>query len=264
MLLRHGASEWNEEDRFTGWTDVPLSGTGRRQARELGGALGGGWPPPSAVHASGLSRAAETAGTLAGAAGWHGAEVRCAWQLNERDYGELEGWRRPDVRRALGESEYRAMHRGWTVAPPVGLAANEDALRARRRFSRVGAGAGESLAQVSDRVVQYWLTVVRPELVSGQNVLVVAHSNSLRVLVRLLLGVPESELASIEIRVCQPIVLSGACPVRFDKIFLIRLAHAHRRSGRAAAARHVRLRTVLKRVDWQGHPWRLSLREMLF
>jgi 2,3-bisphosphoglycerate-dependent phosphoglycerate mutase len=213
MLLRHGASEWNEEDRFTGWTDVPLSDTGRRQAKDLGGALGDGWPPPSAVHTSGLSRAAETAGTLADAAGWHGTEVRCAWQLNERDYGELEGWRRPDVRRALGEREYRAMHRGWTVAPPVGLPANGDALRARRRFSRAGAGAGvsagagESLAQVSDRVVQYWLTVVRPELVSGQNVLVVAHSNSLRVLVRLLRGVPESELASIEIRVCQPIVL---------------------------------------------------------
>jgi 2,3-bisphosphoglycerate-dependent phosphoglycerate mutase len=211
MLLRHGASEWNEEDRFTGWTDVPLSDTGRRRAKDLGAVLGDGWPPPSVVHVSELSRAAETAGILADTAGWHEAEVRCAWQLNERDYGELEGWRRPDVRRALGDKEYRAMHRGWTVAPPTGLAANEDALRARQSYPRISrpGGSGESLAQVSDRVVQYWLTVVRPELVSGQNVLVVAHSNSLRVLVKLLRSVPEAELASIEIKVCQPIVLDA-------------------------------------------------------
>jgi 2,3-bisphosphoglycerate-dependent phosphoglycerate mutase len=218
MLLRHGASEWNEEDRFTGWTDVPLSDTGRRQAKDLGGVLGDGWPPPSVVHASELSRAAETAGILADAAGWREAEMRCAGPLNERDYGELEGWRRSDVRRVLGEREYRAMHRGWTVAPPMGLAVNQDAIRARRRYPRIsypggfspvaGTSAGESLAQVCDRVVQYWLTVVKPELVSGRNVLIVAHSNSLRVLVKLLRSVPESELASIEINVGQPIVVN--------------------------------------------------------
>jgi 2,3-bisphosphoglycerate-dependent phosphoglycerate mutase len=217
MLLRHGASEWNEEDRFTGWTDVPLSDTGRRRAKDLGRVLGDGGPPPSVVHASELSRAAETAEILADAAGWRGTELRTAWPLNERDYGELEGWRRSDVRRALGERAYRAMHRGWTVAPPVGLAANEDAIGARHRYPRIGypagssrvagPGAGESLAQVSDRVVQYWLNVVRPELGSGQNVLIVAHSNSLRVLVKLLRSVPASELASIEINVCQPIVV---------------------------------------------------------
>ena len=195
MLLRHGASEWNEEDRFTGWTDVPLSDAGRRQAKDLGSALGGGGPAPSVVHASELSRAAETAEILIDAAGWRGAELRTAWPLNERDYGELEGWRRSDVRRALGERAYRAMHRGWPVAPPVG-----------------GPGAGESLAQVSDRVVQYWLTVVQPELRSGQNVLIVAHSNSLRVLVKLLRSVPASELASIEINVCQPIVVHPGQP----------------------------------------------------
>jgi 2,3-bisphosphoglycerate-dependent phosphoglycerate mutase len=226
MLLRHGASEWNEEDRFTGWTDVPLSDTGRRQAKDLGSVLGDGRPPPSVVHASELSRAAETAEILADAAGWREAQMRSAWWLNERDYGELEGWRRSDVRRALGEREYRAMHRGWTVAPPVGLAANEDAIGARRRYPRIsdpagsgrvatakatanpGVTAGESLAQVSDRVVQYWLTVVQPELVSGQDVLIVAHSNSLRVLVKLLRSVPASELAGIEINVCQPIVVN--------------------------------------------------------
>jgi 2,3-bisphosphoglycerate-dependent phosphoglycerate mutase len=218
MLLRHGASEWNEEDRFTGWTDVPLSDTGRRQAKDLGGVLGDGWPPPSVVHASELSRAVETAGILADAAGWREAELRCAGPLNERDYGELEGWRRSDVRRALGEREYRAMHRGWTTAPPMGLAANEDTIQARRRYPRIsypgglrpvaGASAGESLAQVGDRVVQYWLTVVEPQLVSGQNVLIVAHSNSLRVLVKLLRSVPESELASIEIKVGQPLVVN--------------------------------------------------------
>lgn len=217
MLLRHGASEWNEENRFTGWTDVPLSEAGRREAKNLGGLLRANWCAPSVVHTSELSRATETAGILVDAAGWQEAEVQHAWQLNERDYGELEGWRRSDVKRVLGDSEYRAMHRGWTVAPPRGLAANADVLRARRTYPRSsrpgesgrGDDAGESLAQVSDRVAQHWRNVMRPELVSGQNVLIVAHSNSLRVLVRLLRSVPQSKLASIEIEVCRPIVLTA-------------------------------------------------------
>ena len=218
MLLRHGASEWNETDRFTGWTDVPLSDAGRRQANNLGSLLRADWRCPSIVHTSELSRATETVGILMDAAGSQEAKVQHAWQLNERDYGELEGWQRSDVRRVLGDNEYRSMHRGWTVPPPKGLAPNDDVLRARRRYPRNrypgesgrGADAGESLAQVSDRVLQYWQTTMRPELASGQNVLVVAHSNSLRVLVRLLCSVPESELASIEIGVCQPIVLTAA------------------------------------------------------
>jgi 2,3-bisphosphoglycerate-dependent phosphoglycerate mutase len=218
MLLRHGASEWNEEDRFTGWTDVPLSEAGRRRARDLGAALREGWPPPPVMHVSELSRAAETASILADAAGWLETEVRCAWPLNERDYGEVEGWRRPDVRRVLGDKAYRAMHRGWTVAPPRGLSDNEDANRARRRYPRInppgepsqvaGTSAGESLAQVSDRVVRYWLTVIAPELAAGRDAMVVAHSNSLRVLVKQLRSVPDSELAGIKIKVCQLIALN--------------------------------------------------------
>jgi 2,3-bisphosphoglycerate-dependent phosphoglycerate mutase len=215
MLLRHGASEWNEEDRFTGWTDVPLSDAGRRRAQTLGDALRAGWPAPSVVYASELSRAAETVAIVTGAAGWKATEVRPAWQFNERDYGELEGWRRSDVRRVLGDRQYEAVHRGWSTAPPRDLPVNEDAIKARQRYPRKSprelgpdAGTGESLAQVSDRVVQHWLAAVRPELASGRNVLVVGHSNSLRVLVRLLRSVPESALASIEVGVCQPIVLT--------------------------------------------------------
>ncbi len=215
MLLRHGASEWNEENRFTGWTDVPLSDTGRRRAKQLGDKLRAGRWVPSVVHASELSRVTETVAILAEAAGWPDTEVRPACQLNERDYGELEGWRRPDARRVLGDREYAAVHRGWSAAPPRGLPANEDAARARHRYPRKrprelgpGAGAGESLAQVSDRVVRYWLTTVRPQLAAGHNVLVAGHSNSLRVLIRQLRSVPESALATIEIAVCLPIMLT--------------------------------------------------------
>jgi 2,3-bisphosphoglycerate-dependent phosphoglycerate mutase len=216
MLLRHGASEWNEEDRFTGWTDVPLSEAGRQQTTDLGQALRSSWSAPAVVYASELSRVTESVAILMGAAGWPDAEIRPAWQLNERDYGELEGWRRPDVRRALGAREYDAVHRGWRVAPPRDLPPNPDAIRARQRYSRrkypgelsPGAGVGESLAQVSDRVIRYWLAEIRPHLASGQNVLVVGHSNSLRVLIRLLRSVPESDLASIDVAVCQPIILT--------------------------------------------------------
>ena len=215
ILLRHGASEWNEEDRFTGWTDVPLSDAGRRRTASLRESMRSCWPAPPLVYASELSRVTETVAILAAAAGWPDAEVRYAWQLNERDYGELEGWRRPEVRRLLGQRQYDAVHRGWSEAPPQGLPVNDDALRARQRYPRKcpgqlgsDAGAGESLAQVSDRVVRYWLTEVRPQLAAGRDLLVVGHSNSLRVLARLLRSVPESELATIDIAVCQPIVFT--------------------------------------------------------
>jgi 2,3-bisphosphoglycerate-dependent phosphoglycerate mutase len=216
MLLRHGASEWNEEDRFTGWTDVPLSDAGRRQTRDLGQTLRSSWQTPSIVYASELSRVTESVAILLEAARWSGAEIRPAWPLNERDYGELEGWRRPDVRRVLGAREYDAVHRGWADAPPRDLPPNEDAAHARQRYPRrksppelgPGAGAGESLAQVSDRVIRYWLATIRPQLASGQNVLVAGHSNSLRVLVRLLRSIPESDLATIDVAVCQPILLT--------------------------------------------------------
>jgi 2,3-bisphosphoglycerate-dependent phosphoglycerate mutase len=215
MLLRHGASEWNEEDRFTGWADVPLSDAGRRQTKELGHTLRSSWRPPSIVYASELSRVTESVAILLEAARWPDAEICPAWPLNERDYGELEGWRRPDVRRILGAREYDAVHRGWADAPPRDLPPNEDATRARQRYSRKSppnlgpeAGAGESLAQVSDRVLRYWLTTIRPQLASGQNILVVGHSNSLRVLIRLLRSVPESALATIDVAVCQPILLT--------------------------------------------------------
>jgi 2,3-bisphosphoglycerate-dependent phosphoglycerate mutase len=216
MLLRHGASEWNEEDRFTGWTDVPLSESGRHETKTLGLALRSQWRPPSLIYVSELSRVTETVALLSEAAGWHDADIRPAWQLNERDYGELEGWRRPDVRQILGPREYDAVHRGWADAPPRALPPNEDAARARQRYPRrksppelgPDAGAGESLAQVSDRVIRYWLATIRPQLASGHDVLVVGHSNSLRVLVRLLRSIPESDLATIDVAVCQPILLT--------------------------------------------------------
>jgi 2,3-bisphosphoglycerate-dependent phosphoglycerate mutase len=216
MLLRHGASEWNEEDRFTGCTDVPLSDAGRRQTKDLGEALRATWRAPAVAYASELSRVTESVSILLEAAGWPDAEIRPAWQLNERDYGELEGWRRSDVRRVLGDRQYEAVHRGWATAPPRDLSVNEDAINARKRYSRRKSprelgpegGAGESLAQVSDRVIRYWLTEIRPHLVYGHNVLVVAHSNSLRVLIRLLRSIPRSDLATIEVAVCQPILLT--------------------------------------------------------
>jgi 2,3-bisphosphoglycerate-dependent phosphoglycerate mutase len=195
---------------------VPFSASGRRQARILGISQWASWKPPSAVYSSELCRATETVSLLVDAAGWQQAEIRRAWQLNERDYGELEGWQRTDVKRVLGEDEYRAMHRGWNVSPPRGLAASDDAACARRKYPRlrypgrsgVDSGAGESLAQVSDRVSHYWLTTMKRELAPGQDVLVVAHSNSLRCLIKLLRSVPDSALASIKVAVCKPEVLA--------------------------------------------------------
>lgn len=207
ILLRHGESEWNAQDRFTGWTDVPLSATGRRQAQQAGELLKGR-VPPAAIHTSELQRALDTVTVLVAAADWCSIPVHCSSQLNERDYGELEGWRRSEARRVLGPKRYNEMHRGWDTPPPAELPANSDVAQARTFHPRLKArldAPGETLADVSRRALMYWSTALKPQIRQGASVMVVGHSNSVRAIVRYLQQVPTDALGHINVDVGQPI-----------------------------------------------------------
>jgi 2,3-bisphosphoglycerate-dependent phosphoglycerate mutase len=198
ILLRHGESEWNAQDRFTGWTDVPLSERGRWQAQRAG-ALLRNTEPASIIHTSQLRRAIETVKYLLAEVLWPSATAS-TWRLNERDYGELEGWRRAEARRLLGSDKYDAVHRGWNDPPPTGLQETPEVRLARDLYARLPSpdhGAGESLADVSDRVLVYWSEVLHPQILHGDIVLVVGHSNSLRVLLRHLYDIPTANLELI-------------------------------------------------------------------
>jgi 2,3-bisphosphoglycerate-dependent phosphoglycerate mutase len=200
VLLRHGESVWNRADRFAGWADVPLSSRGLRQAGEAGRRLAEAGLTPTVVHTSELRRAVDTAAGL-GADG----VMRRSWRLNERHYGAWQGRRRADVRAEVGEERFAAVRRGWSARPPAGPGAPGEYPELRR----TGVEA-ESLADVWRRLSPYWHETIAPDLTGDAVVVVVAHGNSLRALVKHLDGLDEKQIGSVELSVGGPRVYSGA------------------------------------------------------
>jgi 2,3-bisphosphoglycerate-dependent phosphoglycerate mutase len=211
VLLRHGESVWNAEDRFAGTVDVPLSDAGRQQALDVGRALWDAGLPPTSVHCSELSRARETvqwvlAGTEAGP-----VPVRSAWALDERHYGALQGRLRREVEAELGAETFRAVRRSWTTRPPAAGAVDYP--------YPLGPAAhrlrdGESLRDVSQRVRPYWQRAIAPDLSPRSVVLVVAHGNSLRALLKTIEGVSDEAIADREIEVGRPRIYRFDDPAR--------------------------------------------------
>ena len=182
ILLRHGQSQWNLENRFTGWVDVPLSARGEEEARAAGAKLRG--RRIDKVYTSVLRRAIDTA-TLALAAGAFGALpiVRDA-ALNERMYGDLQGLNKAEAAKEFGDAQIKIWRRSYDVAPPN----------------------GESLADTAARVIPYWETHILPDLKTGLNVLVAAHGNSLRALVMHLDGLTREQVLELEIPTGAPLL----------------------------------------------------------
>ena len=168
ILLRHGESVWNADDRFAGWTDVPLSEVGRKEAAGAGALLAGSGCLPDVVHTSLLRRAISTAAIALDVAGRHWIPVRRSRRLNERHYGALEGRSREEVRAQYGDEQFTTWRRSYSVAPP----------------------AGESLEDVLARLLPYWETAVAADLRAGRTVLIVSHGNVLRTLISHFEGIP--------------------------------------------------------------------------
>jgi 2,3-bisphosphoglycerate-dependent phosphoglycerate mutase len=211
VLLRHGESEWNAKNLFTGWVDVDLSTAGEAEARRGGEMLRSQAVLPDIVHTSVLRRAIRTADLALDAADRQWIPVRRHWRLNERHYGALQGKNKKQTLEQYGEEQFLLWRRSYDVPPPPIAPDSEFAQTTDPRYTGVPPElrpAAECLADVLARVLPYWYDVIVPDLLLGQTVLVVAHGNSLRALVKHLDGISDRAIAALN--------LPTGIPLRYD------------------------------------------------
>ena len=209
ILLRHGQSEWNELDLFTGWYDAPLSTQGEEEARESGRLLVAEGLEPDIVHTSLLNRAIRTATLALEEADLQWLPIRRSWRLNERHYGDLQGKNKPAIKKEYGEEQYNLWRRGFDTPPPALSENDERHPKHDRRYSLLPPDLlplTECLKDVVVRVLPYWHDVVAADLRAGRRVLVAAHGNSLRALVKHLDRISDEDIAELNIPTGVPLV----------------------------------------------------------
>jgi 2,3-bisphosphoglycerate-dependent phosphoglycerate mutase len=201
VLLRHGQSVWNAENLFTGWVDVPLSETGEQEARRGGELLAAEGLLPDVVHTSVLRRAISTANLALDACDRHWIPVRRDWRLNERHYGELQGKNKKQTLDQFGEEQFMLWRRSYDVPPPPIDSGSEFSQDGDPRYAGLGDAmpTTECLADVVARFLPYWESAVVPDLRDGKVVLLAAHGNSLRALVKHLDGISDADIAELNI-----------------------------------------------------------------
>jgi 2,3-bisphosphoglycerate-dependent phosphoglycerate mutase len=202
LLLRHGESEWNAANLFTGWVDVGLSERGRAESERAGALLREENALPDLVHTSLLTRAISTAqDALAGCdRGW--IPVRRSWRLNERHYGDLQGKNKAQVREQYGDEQFMTWRRSYDTPPPPIADDAEFSQAGDPRYVGLAPDVvprSECLKDVVDRLLPYWYDAVVPDLRSGATVLVAAHGNSLRALVMHLDDIGEADIVGVNI-----------------------------------------------------------------
>jgi 2,3-bisphosphoglycerate-dependent phosphoglycerate mutase len=209
VLVRHGQSSWNLENRFTGWWDVPLSEQGQKEARTAGALLAEAGVVVERAHTSLLTRAVSTLNLALEEMGQGWVPVQRSWRLNERHYGGLTGLDKAQTRHRYGEEQFRQWRRSYDVAPPPMPAGHEYDVRDDPRYRHLPRDvvpATECLADVVARMLPYWYDAVAPDLIAGRTILVAAHGNSLRALIKHLDGLSDSEITGLEIPTGVPIV----------------------------------------------------------
>ena len=202
MLLRHGQSTWNLENLFTGWHDVPLSERGVAEAKEAGRLLTDAALLPDVVHTSVLIRAIQTADVALEEMGRTWIPVRRSWRLNERHYGALQGLNKKETSERYGADQVKLWRRSYEVRPPA-LEPGDDRHPARDprygQLPRELLPSSECLKDVVDRMLPYWYDAIVPDLLAFNCVLISAHGNSLRALVKHLDGLSEQEVVDLDI-----------------------------------------------------------------
>ncbi len=190
VLLRHGESEWNAKNLFTGWVDVPLNDKGRAEGIRAGELLRDAGVLPDVVHTSLLRRAINTAATALDGVDRHWIPVRRSWRLNERHYGALQGKNKKETLDAYGEEQFMLWRRSFDVPPPPLDDDSEFSQAGLTQYADLGAELPrtECLKDVIARFLPYWDSAIVPDLEAGRTVLVAAHGNSLRALVKHLDG----------------------------------------------------------------------------
>jgi 2,3-bisphosphoglycerate-dependent phosphoglycerate mutase len=200
--MRHGQSEWNARNLFTGWADPDLTAAGEREAAQAGRLLAAHRLLPGLAHTS-LQRRAIRSTELALAACAHGSiPVRRSWRLNGRHYGALQGRDKDEVVREYGKDQVQLWRRSYTVAPPPHPSSSDGAPPAQAHYPPLAAAdepRAESLRDVTARLLPYWYGSIVPDLRTGECVLVVSHGNTLRALIKYLDAIGDDEIAGLEI-----------------------------------------------------------------
>lgn len=206
VLLRHGESEWNAKNLFTGWVDVPLSEKGWAEAIRGGELLRNEGVLPDVLFTSVLRRAIMTANLALDAADRHWIPVERNWRLNERHYGALQGKDKKAIRDEYGEEQFMQWRRSYDVPPPPIAAGTEFAQDNDPRYSGEPIPASECLQDVLERLLPYWNAEIVPEIKSGRTVLIGAHGNSLRAIVKHLDNISDEAISSLNIPTGIPLV----------------------------------------------------------
>jgi 2,3-bisphosphoglycerate-dependent phosphoglycerate mutase len=199
VLLRHGESEWNAKNLFTGWVDVPLSEKGTEEAKRGGQLLVDAGVLPDVVHTSLLRRAIMTANLSLDEADRHWIPVKRDWRLNERHYGALQGKNKKEIRDEYGEEQFMQWRRSYDVPPPEIELGSKWSQDADPRYAGEPIPRSECLKDVLERALPYWEDQIVPDLRAGKTVLVAAHGNSLRAIIKHLDGVSDEAIAGLNV-----------------------------------------------------------------
>lgn len=208
ILLRHGQSEWNEKNLFTGWVDVRLTDLGRQEAARAGELLKENNLLPDLLFTSVLSRAIQTANLALDTADRLWIPVERSWRLNERHYGDLQGKNKAETLEAYGNDQFMTWRRSYDTPPPELDDSSEWSQANDPRYAGMDGvrPKTECLKDVVERLVPYWEGTITPELASGKTVLITAHGNSLRALVKHLEGISDEDIAALNIPTGIPLV----------------------------------------------------------
>ena len=206
VLLRHGQSQWNLENRFTGWWDVDLSEKGVDEAIAAGELMSDKGLDFDVCFTSLLTRAIKTLDIALDRMDRLWLPVLKHWRLNERHYGGLTGLNKQEMREKVGDEQVKIWRRSFDIPPPSLEADSEYNVSADRRYGGIDVPDTESLKDTIERVLPYWDEAIAPALKSGQRVLISAHGNSIRALVKHLSGLGDEEIVGVEIPTGQPLV----------------------------------------------------------
>ena len=209
VLVRHGQSTWNLENRFTGWTDVGLTDLGREEAHEAGKLLRDGGYVFDVAYTSVLRRAIQTLWTVLTEMNLEWIPVTNAWQLNERHYGSLQGLNKAETAEKFGEPQVKIWRRSYDVPPPALELDDPRHPRFDPRYASLSPEqlpATESLKITLERVLPYWHSTLAPVIQSGKRLIIAAHGNSIRALVKYLDNISDAEITELNIPTGLPLV----------------------------------------------------------
>ncbi|CRK85960.1 2,3-bisphosphoglycerate-dependent phosphoglycerate mutase [Candidatus Providencia siddallii] len=209
VLIRHGESLWNKENRFTGWVDIDLSDKGRKEAKIAGNLLKDKGFIFDLAYTSMLKRAIHTLWSILDQLEQQWLPIKKSWKLNERHYGALQGLNKSETIAKFGNEQVKLWRRSFNISPPCLTKNNLYHPKYDIRYSKLSGNKiplTESLADTFNRVIPYWKKIIKPNIIAGKKIIITAHGNSLRALIKYLDNINEDEIINLNIPTAFPII----------------------------------------------------------